>query len=217
MTELVRVVRILLVDDHALFRESVARLLAAEQDFEVVAHCGTADDANRILEQHSVDVVLLDFDFGDGDCTGFMRAAAARSFKGKILLVTAGVSESQAADLIRCGIAGIFLKHNPPALLSEAIRDVVEGKVWFAQQFLRRTVTAASSTPSTAASTPLTEREREVLYRVFEGLANKEIADKLAISESSVKAALQQLFRKSGVRTRSQLVRVALERYRDQL
>jgi two-component system nitrate/nitrite response regulator NarL len=217
MNELNRAVRILLVDDHALFRESVARLLAAEPNFEVIAHCGTTDEANRILERHSIDVVLLDFDFGDGDCTSFMRAADARNFKGKILLVTAGVSEGQAAELIRCGIAGIFLKHNPPALLSEAIRDVVEGKVWLAQQFLRSTFAAASSAPSTAASTPLTDREREVLYRVFEGLANKEIADKLAVSESSVKAILQQLFRKTGVRTRSQLVRVSLERYRDQL
>lgn len=217
MTELLRVVRILLVDDHALFRESVARLLAAEQDFEVVAHCGTTDEAARFLVRDSIDIVLLDFDFGDADCMAFMRSAAARNFKGKILIVTAGVTETQAAELIRSGIAGVFLKNNPPAQLSQAIRDVVEGKVWFAQQFLRTTVAAAAAVPSTAANAPLSEREREVLYRVFEGLANKEIADKLGVSESSVKATLQQLFRKTGVRTRSQLVRVALERFRNQL
>jgi len=67
------------------------------------------------------------------------------------------------------------------------------------------------------AKAPLTERERDVLHGVLEGLANKEIASRLAISESSVKAALQQLFHKTGVRTRSQLVRIALEQYRDQL
>jgi two-component system nitrate/nitrite response regulator NarL len=210
-------IRIMLVDDHALFREGVARLLASEQGFEVVAHCGTTDEAIAALKKQAVDLVLLDFDFGDRDCTGFMRSAAETNFKGKILLVTAGLNETQAADLVRRGVAGVFLKHNPPALLSEAIRDVMQGKAWFAQQFLQSTIAAASAAPAKTAGNPLTYREREVLYRVFEGLANKEIADRLEISESSVKAILQQLFRKTGVRTRSQLVRVALEKYRDQL
>ena len=78
-------------------------------------------------------------------------------------------------------------------------------------------LTRLASTPSAAPRKRLTERERDVLRAVFGGLANKEIADRLGISESSVKAALQQLFAKTGVRTRSQLVRVALETYEDQL
>lgn len=210
--------RILLVDDHALFREGVARLLAAEPDFQVIALCGTATDALDFLQGHAVDLVLLDFDLGDHDCSGFAGAAADNGFQGKILLVTAGVREDQAADLIRRGVSGIFMKHNPPGLLLQAIRDVMSGKVWLTQQFLQSTMKAAALSPgATTDVARFTERERQVLGCVFEGLANKEIAECLSVSESSVKATLQQLFSKTGVRTRSQLVRVTLERYRDLL
>ena len=208
-------VRIMLVDDHALFRESVSRLLAAEPAIQVAAQCATTDEACRMLEHHTVDLVLLDFDLGDRDCTEFMRRAAAMGFRGRILLVTAGVPETQAADLIRRGISGIFTKHDPPALLAEAIQEVMKGKVWFAQRFLQNAVAAAAVPRPQAQEIRLTEREHQVLMHVFEGLANKEIADRIGVSESSVKATLQQLFAKTGVRKRSELVRVALERYKD--
>jgi DNA-binding NarL/FixJ family response regulator len=92
---------------------------------------------------------------------------------------------------------------------------VVQGEVWLDQNSLRQLVHHA---PAEAESRRrLTDRDRQVMRGVFEGLANKEIADRLQISESSVKASLQQLFDKTGVRTRSQLVRVALEQYREQL
>ncbi len=209
-----RTVRVLLVDDHTLFRESVARLLSAEAAIQIVADCGTIDQAYSILKNNAVDLVLLDFDLGDQDCSEFVRSVAAAEFQGKILLVTAGVPELQAAEFIRRGISGIFLKHDSPALLSQAIRDVMNGKVWFSQQFLQRTLTTAPSPHPSNQRTPLTEREGQVLTYVFEGLSNKEIADRLAVSESSVKATMQQLFSKTGVRTRSQLVRVALDQYK---
>ena len=130
--------------------------------------------------------------------------------------MTAGLREKQAAELIRLGIAGIFLKHNASTLLSQAIRHVMNGEVWFEQQFLRNVMRSAlTSAPSTEG--PLTERERQVLSLVFAGSPNKQIAERLGVSESSAKATLQQLFSKTGVRTRGQLVRVALEKYKDLL
>jgi DNA-binding NarL/FixJ family response regulator len=212
-----RPIRIVLVDDHALFRESVVRLLSAESAFQIVGDCSTSAEACRLLRNHPVDLVLLDFDLGDRDCTDFVRSAAEAGFHGRVLLVTAGVPEAQGADLIRCGISGIFMKHDSPALLSQAIREVMDGKVWFSQKFLQRTLTTAGLPHPTQTDVQLTERERQVLSHVFEGLTNKEIADRLAVSESSVKATLQQLFSKTGVRTRSQLVRVALEQYKELL
>jgi two-component system nitrate/nitrite response regulator NarL len=209
-------IRIMVVDDHALFRESVARLLSAETGFEVVANCGSTDEAYRLLRTHSIDVLLLDFDFGVRNCTNFVSAANEAGFRGRTLLVTAGLREYQAAELIRLGIAGIFLKHHRPSLLTQAIRHVANGEVWFEQQFLRDVMTTASA-PALSKGEPLTQRERQVLSHVFEGLANKEIAERLKVSEGSVKATLQQLFSKTGVRTRSQLVRAALEIYKDAL
>ena len=208
-------VRILIVDDHGLFRESLARLLAAEPDFHMIGHCATAGEAAAMLKDQKIDLLLLDFDLGVHNCTELVRSVVEGGFEGKILLVTAGVSPSQAAELVRLGVVGIFLKHDLPALLTEAIRDIAGGKVWLDQKVLQSTV--AWQPLSSRAPAPLTARERQVLSHIFEGLTNKEIAERLGTSEGSVKASIQQLFTKSGVRTRGQLVRVALEQYKDLL
>jgi len=95
---------------------------------------------------------------------------------------------------------------------------VISGGVWFEQEYLRRIFDAPlAENDEHASKQQLSDRERRVLRHILEGLTNKQIADRLDVSESSVKATLQQLFDKAGVRTRSQLVRVALEQYRDQL
>jgi len=207
-------IRILIVDDHGLFRESLARLLAAEPDFQMIGHYSTTEETTAMLKDHPVDLVLLDFDLGINNCTEFVRSVFKGGFEGKILLVTAGISASQAAELVRLGIVGIFLKHDLPALLTEAIRDIAGGKVWLDQKVLQSAVAGGSANRAPA---PLTARERQILSHIFEGLTNKEIAERLGTSEGSVKASIQQLFHKSGVRTRSQLVRVALEQYKDLL
>jgi DNA-binding NarL/FixJ family response regulator len=211
-----RPVEILLVDDHALFRESVARLLAAEPGFRVVAHCSSVGEALEELRKTRVDIVLLDFDLGQHDGKEFMSLAAQQGFSGKVLVVTAGVQKEQAADLIRRGISGIFMKHDSAALLIEGVRDVLAGKVWFDRELLQEAMSGTGDRQESKAER-LTERERQVLSGVFEGLLNKEIAERIGVSESSVKATLQQLFSKTGVRTRSQLVRITLEQYKSQL
>ena len=210
-------VHVLLLDDHALFRESASRLLAAEPGFEVAAHCGTIGEGLQILRHNAIDVVLLDFDLGDSDGRQFLRLAKEQGFQGKILVVTAGMDAGAAAELIRSGIAGVFRKHDSAALLAQAIRDVMAGKVWLDQELLQTALTAEVGIPRDNRARPFTEREQQVLSCAFEGLANKEIAARIGISESSVKATLQQLFSKTGVRTRGQLVRIVLEQHRDQI
>jgi two-component system nitrate/nitrite response regulator NarL len=211
-----RTIRIVLVDDHALFREGLSRLLGTEPDFQVVAQCGTVKDALDVLSREPVDVVLLDVDLGPERGSEFMAGARRIGFRGRVLVVTAGLRDDEAAYFLREGAAGIFLKHDSPAVLARSIRHVMDGEASIDQRLLAGLMRTASEEeePGRAA---LTDRERGVLRGVFEGQANKEIAAQLGISESSVKAALQQLFQKTGVRTRSQLVRIALEQYRDQL
>ena len=211
-----REISILLVDDHALFRESLARLLGAEPGLRVVADCHSSEEALDTLQTTPVDIVLLDFDLGRRDGREFMSLARQQGYNGKILMVTAGVAREQAADLIRSGVSGIFMKHESAASLIEGIRDVMAGKVWFERELLQEAMGAAGAQEK-SRSGRFTDRERKVLSGVFEGLGNKEIADRMEISESSVKATLQQLFSKTGVRTRSQLVRIALEQHRNQL
>ncbi len=208
-------VRILLVDDHALFRESIARLLSTEPGFNVVAHCDSVEAALAAIRKVPVDIVLLDFDLGRRDGGEFMRLARQQGLTAKVLAVTAGVDKKEAVELIRSGISGIFMKHDSAALLIEGIHDVLAGKVWFDRELLQEAVEIAAirQEPGTEQ---FTERERQVLSGVFEGLLNKEIAERIGLSESSVKATLQQLFAKTGVRTRSQLVRIALEQHKNQ-
>jgi DNA-binding NarL/FixJ family response regulator len=208
---------ILLLDDHALFRESVSRLLSVEPGFDVVAHCGTIEEALQVLRQKSIDIVLLDFDLGERDGREFLRLAREQGFNGKILLVTAGVDDGTVSELIRSGISGVFRKHDSAALLAQGIRDVMAGKVWLDQGQLQSALRTESTTTPSSGNRRFTEREQQVLSFVFEGLANKEIASRIGVSESSVKSTLQQLFSKTGVRTRSQLVRIVLEHYRDQI
>jgi len=211
-------IRVLLIDDHALFRESVARLLQSEPGFEVVAHCGSGTEALQIIESSKeIDIVLLDLDLGQERGTDFLDHLRNAHFRGKVLLVTADVSDTEVPTLIRKGISGVFMKHGSPGLLIQGIRETMEGKALFGQDQLRKAMERAEAPGPEQRRSKLTERERQVLSFVFEGLANKQIADRLQISETAVKASLQQLFGKTGVRTRSQLVRVALEQYRDQL
>jgi two-component system nitrate/nitrite response regulator NarL len=210
-------VRLMLLDDHTLFRESAGRLLAAEPGFEVVAHSGTIEDAIHILQCKTVDIVLLDFDLGASDGRQFLRLAREYGFQGKVLVVTAGVEPEVATELIRSGISGVFRKHDSAALLAQAIRDVMAGKVCLDQEQLQTALTHQVASPQHNRARSFTEREQQVLSCVFEGLANKEIATRIGVSESSVKATLQQLFSKTGVRTRSQLVRIVLEQHRDQM
>jgi len=210
-------VRILLIDDHILFREGLARLLQSEHGFMVVAHCGSGAEAIPILKSQGVDVVLLDLDLGPEKGADILDKLRAMDFEGKVLLVTAGVDERDVPGLIRKGIAGILKKHTSPALLVQGIRDAMAGKVSFQQDLLQRALEKAEVDQSAQRPGELTKREKEILSFIFEGFSNKEIANRIHISESAVKASLQNLFSKTGVRTRSQLVRVALERYKDQL
>jgi two-component system nitrate/nitrite response regulator NarL len=169
------------------------------------------------LQTIEIDIVLLDLDLGQERGSDFLDRLRSVEFDGNVLLVTADVNDSEVSSLIRKGISGVFMKHGSPALLIQGIRETMEGKALFGQDQLRRALERGEVPSGDQRRSKLTQRERQVLSFVFEGLANKQIADRLQISETAVKASLQQLCTKTGVRARSQLVRVALEQYRDQL
>jgi DNA-binding NarL/FixJ family response regulator len=212
-----REIQILLVDDHGLFRESLSRILQTESDFHIAGDCASATEALAFPNLDDIDVVLLDYDLGHEQGTQFIERARNSGFPGRILMVTAGMSDGVMLRALESGCSGIFLKHSPPSRLVEAIRKVVAGEVWLDPAVTRSIIAAATgnaAAPNRAQG--LTQREQAVLKGVFEGLTNKEIGARLSISESSVKAVLQQLFEKTGVRTRSQLVRIALEKHSDE-
>jgi len=208
-------IRLLLLDDHSLFRESLGRLLRSEPDFEVIADYHSAPEALVALDRMDVDVILLDHDLGDQDGLDFLDVIKGSSYTGKVLFVTAGMSDEETRAALDRGAVGIFLKHSSPADLLTAIRRVAAGERWLDPKALQSLVSptrqSASTDETTHDTAAFNPREQAVLDGIFSGLTNKEIAARLGISESYVKAVLQQLFAKTGVRTRSQLVRIALE------
>ncbi len=187
-------------------------MLAAEPGFEIAGSCGTAAEALEVLKLTPVDIVLLDFDLGEDHGNQLISSVRRLGFKGKILMVTAGMSANESSVAIRLGASGIFLKQNSPATLTKAIRMVGSGEAWVDEKVMQLLAAAVDESDDQSSGRALTTREQQVLQGVFEGLTNKEIAAQLSVTESAVKATLQQLFQKTGVRTRSQLVRIALER-----
>src|SRR5437763_12093444 len=125
-------VRVLLVDDHALFRESVSRVLGPKDGLEI-ENCGSIREALSILAQRKFDLVLLDHDLGSERASQFLPAARQGGFEGRVLVVTAWVSDNEARRLIRQGVAGIFLKEAPLNELMEGIRVVAAGGTWMDQ------------------------------------------------------------------------------------
>jgi DNA-binding NarL/FixJ family response regulator len=206
-------IRILLVDDHSLFRDSLSRLLQTEADFRMVGSCATMAEALTVIASEKPDIVLLDYDLGEEQGTVALDEIRKNGFKGRVLMVTAGMSDAATVRVLESGSEGIFLKHSSPAQLVEAIRRMVAGEPWLDPRAMRSLIAGATGkSDEQRSSQVLTSRERFVLHGVFEGLTNKEIAAQLQVSEGSVKAVMQQLFDKTGVRTRSQLVRIALEK-----
>jgi len=206
-------IRILLLDDHSLFREGLSRLLAGEPDLVMAALCASVGEATEVLRRKPIDLVLLDYDLGKERGFEFITQARQGGFEGRFLMVTAGMSDAESVQALGLGVGGIFPKHSSPALLKQAIRKVMAGETWLDENAIQSLVRASKHPEGADRTKPFTERETQVLHGVFEGLSNKEIGARLNLSESSVKAALQQLFQKTGVRTRSQLVRIALEEH----
>lgn len=207
-------IRVLILDDHNLFRRGIVRLLEAEPDILVIADCTTMAEAIGVISAQSVDVVLLDYDLGLERGSAFIPKMRELGLHVRTLVVTAGIRDVQAVEMIRQGVSGIFLKADSPESLVQAIRAVAAGESWLNQEHVRLLTNGLTEAPS-IEDKQFSARERAVLRGVVDGLANKQIAGELQISESSVKGALQQLFNKTGVRTRSQLVRIALDRYRE--
>jgi two-component system nitrate/nitrite response regulator NarL len=207
--------RLFLMDDHQLFREGLLRLLASDSLFEVVGSSGNVEEALKILKTETVDVLILDYDLGGQTAVEFTTRLKQNGFAGRILVVTAGLPDRDAMQLISSGISGIFHKQDSPEALRRSIQEVANGRVLIDQKYLQSL--AKSTQPAAADAPQFTERERFILRSLLQGLSNKEIADKQQTSESAVKASLQNLFNKLGVRTRSQLVLLTLDKYRSQL
>jgi two-component system, NarL family, nitrate/nitrite response regulator NarL len=177
---------------------------------EIVAECGTPAEGLDALGRSSVDVFLLDCDAVGSEAAQFISTARQAGYQGKILVLA---SERDTAGLfkpLRAGASGIFLKHSSLDSLPKAIRQVAAGEAWVDLAVVQLLAGSITERGNRDLGSLLTKREQQVLEGVLDGNTNKTIAAQVGVSEGVAKAILQEVFRKAGVRTRSQLVRVAL-------
>ncbi len=207
-------VRVLLVDNFALFRASLGRYLASEPGLQVVGECGTRDEALAALSNTTIDVILFDLD-ADVKCgDDFIPAARQAGFEGRFLILAGSLDVRRLALALKLGATGVFLKSEALERLVPAIQLVAKGEVWIDQKIIRSMAEQLFSPRSRTdgkESSALGARERNVLEGIIQGLSNRKIGDSMGLSESSVKNIVQRLFGIAGVKTRSQLVRLAME------
>jgi len=208
-------IRLLLLDEHVLFRTSLARFLSSEPDLEIAGECGTSAEAMDILRGSAVDLVLLDFTRRSEHEDRFISGAREAGYRRQFLVVADLPDARTVAIALKLGVSGMFLKSEAPERLIQAIRLVVKGELWVDPKIVRmladQLVDLCPPVYDHALNGLLEERERKVLLGILGGLTNKKIGENIGLSESSVKNVVQRLFDKAGVKKRSQLVRIALE------
>jgi DNA-binding NarL/FixJ family response regulator len=211
------VIRILLADDQTLIRAGFRALLDAEPDMEVVAEAGTGRDAVRVAAIEKPDVILMDIRMpGDDGLTATRSILADPTLSGtRIIILTTFELDEYIAEAVRAGAAGFLVKDTEPEELIRAVRVVHDGDALLSPSVTRR-IMAQLAAQSRAAGkvVPLdevTDREREVLKLVGEGLNNAEIAERLFITPLTAKTHVSRIMTKLMVRDRSQLVVLAYE------
>lgn len=199
-----------------MFREGIARMLEKEPDFTIA---GQASSSAAALEQIAVTVpnlVLLDVDLGAERAIDFVSRSRRVGYQGRTLIVTAGLSEAEAVQLVQSGVSGIVHKHRTSEELKSIIRQVAGGEVWIEKNYLGSLFRRVDRSHQ-YRHPPLTERDKTVLRLLLQGSTNREMAAHIGISEGAVKASLRYVCEKLRVRNRAQLVKVALEQLKDQL
>lgn len=214
---------VVLIDDHTLFRETLRRLLEQEGRYQVVGEFPTAGEFAQALKDSALhfSLALVDYELGAADNgVSVVRLLQQKAPDSAILMVTAGMGHNDLLSVVRELRVGVFLKSEPASELLLAMEKAIRGELWVSSGAALALLNEQERAPGTAeegdgAAVPLTPRERSVMRRILEGLSNKEIGAQMGISESLVKSVIQRLFEKMGVRSRSQLVRVAIESQMD--
>lgn len=201
-------IRIVIADDHAMVLHGLKRLFDGEAEFEVVACCGNGAEALAVARGGNVDVLLLDIKMPGLSGIDVLRTLSAERLKCSTVLLTAALSDSDAVEGLRLGARGIVLKESSPDTLLECIRRVSRGEQWIDSETMTRaldTITRRESMMSDPSRT-LTARELEIVRMIAQGLRNKAIAERLFISEGTVKIHLHNVYEKLGLDGRLELM-----------
>ena len=210
-------IRIVIADDHPIFRDGLRKLLMLEEDFRVVAEARDGKEVLEVLDEHQPDILLLDLKMpGLDGLTALQKLQNSRT-KTKVIVLTASEDKNQFVQAMKFGTCGIVLKQTATELLIKSIRKVHAGEIWLDSHttaaVMRQFSSPMESTPLGGRDrdrSPLSQREREIVVLVAQGFKNKEMAEKMFISEQTVKNHLHNIFDKLGVSDRLELALYAI-------
>jgi DNA-binding NarL/FixJ family response regulator len=205
--------KIVIVDDHVLFREGLAAIIRSEPDIEIVGQAGTVQEAIGLAREIKPDMILMDFGLPDGTGVDATRAILNENPACKIVFLTMSEEDEDLFAAVRSGAKGYLLKNMRPAKLVSSLRSVQKGESALSRSMTLRLMEELARTKKTprAGDVTLTRRELEVLQELALGKSNQEIAEKLVISENTVKYHVHSILEKLHLSDRRDVAAYARE------
>ena len=197
-------IRLVLADDHRIVLEGLAQLFSLESDIDVVMRCTDGVEALDAVARLHPDVLVADVKMPNLSGIDVLRRLRESGSTTRVVLLTAHVTNIEVLDAIRLGVGGIILKEAAPRTLVQCVRKVAAGEQWLNEPAIRDAI-AQGMVSGKKATAALTRRETDIVRMVAVGLRNKEIADRLAISEGTVKMHLHSIYEKLGMSGRVEL------------
>ena len=203
-------IRIVLADDHALFRAGLCRLIEAEEDMQVVGQAGTGREAVALCDTLAPDVAVLDFAMPDMDGLEATKQIVAANKRARVLIITMYDNEEYAIRFLQAGASGFIVKETSPEELPAALRKIASGKVYITPSIMERIALRHHQFQKENPVSLLSDRELQVLIKLARGRTTSEISEDLALSVSTVKTYKTRIFEKLGLRNVSDLTRFAI-------
>jgi DNA-binding NarL/FixJ family response regulator len=213
MTKSRQAVRILVADDHAIFRDGLRKLLEGADDVQIVGEASNGVECTKMLGKLKPDILLLDLRMPEKDGLGVLEEVNFDSLPTRVIVLTAAEDDRDVVRAMRLGARGVVLKQSASDLLLKSIRKVHEGEIWLDNRMTAEVIDAfkKSSESGQRREKPLlSDREKEIVQLVAQGFRNREIGEKLFISEQTVKNHLHNIFDKLGVSDRLELALYAI-------
>ena len=211
-------IRLVIADDHPIVRAGVRKLLTLEADMEIVGEAGDGREVVEMVQRVDPDVVLLDLRMPGLDGLSVLQQLEQSNLRTRVIVLTASDDKNEFVQAMKLGCSGIVLKQTAPELIVKSIRRVYAGEIWLDSHMsaavMRQFAAPAADVPAAAdrcrERSPLSQRELEIVSLVAQGLRNKEMAEKMFISEQTVKNHLHNIFRKLDVSDRLALALYAV-------
>ena len=206
-------VRILVADDHAIFRDGLRKLLEGSDDVTIIGEASNGNECMKMLAKLKPDILLLDLRMPEKDGLGVLEEINFDSASTRVIVLTAAEDDRDVVRAMRLGARGVVLKQSASDLLLKSIRKVNEGEIWLDNRMTSEVIDAfkKSSEAGQRREKPLlSDREKEIVQLVAQGFRNREIGEKLFISEQTVKNHLHNIFDKLGVSDRLELALYAI-------